>query len=159
MEVPKNIEKIIKERVRADLEPSDFLAYSKSGISFILGGGLSLALCGQFGMALTPLAGNINHQLHHSLGPLWCAVICGALFSIAPVIVLRALTSPMQFRALLRKKWLPQMVLIIFIGALLSHSGTFGFDFLLVFLWSIGALVVFRALGSFIDHSYRLSPS
>ena len=154
MQVSNHIEKKIKEHVHRDVSPSDGTAYRKSGIAFFFGGTLSLLLCGQFGMGLTSVASNINHTLHHSIGSLWCAAICGALFSIVPVLVLRVLSSPMQFRALLRKKWQPQLLWTVSIGVLLSYHGDFVFEFLAVIVWSTAAYAVFRSMGEAIDLGY-----
>lgn len=154
MELPKEIEEIIKQRVYDDLEPSDTTAYTKSAGSLFFGGTLSLFLCGQFGMSLTPLAGSFNHAIHHGIGPLWCAALCGGLFAILPVFILRILSSPVQFRALLRKKWQPQVFWIVSIGALLAYHGDFGFELLAVMIWSSAAFLIFRSLGAAIDFGY-----
>jgi len=154
VEVPKNIEENIKKMIYDDLDPSDMTSYTKSGAALFIGGALSLLLCGQFGMGLTPLAGSFSHTIHHGIGPLWCAAICGALFSIVPVFILRTLSRPLQFRALLRKKWQPQIIWTISIGTLLSYHGDFGFEFLAVVVWSMAAFVVFRSLGEVIDFGY-----
>lgn len=154
MQVPVNIEENIKKHVYRDISPSDGTAFRKVGIALLVGGVLSLFLCGQFGMGLTPVASRFNHAVHHSIGPLWCAAICGALFSIVPVLLLRMLSSPIQFRALLRRKWQPQLIWTISIGALLSYHGDFGFEFLAVVVWSITAYAVFRSMGEAIDYGY-----
>ena len=154
MQVPVNIEKNIKLYVYRDISPSDGTAYRKSGIALLVGGGLSLFLCGQFGMGLTPVASNFSHSIPHGVGPLGCAAICGALFSIIPVFILRLLSSPMQFRALLRTKWQPQVIWTVAIGALLSYHGDFGFEFVAVVVWVGAAYVVFRMMGEAIDYGY-----
>ena len=154
MQVPVNIEKNIKRHVYGDIDPSDGTAYGKSGIALLVGGALSLFLCGQFGMGLTPVATDFSHSIHHGIGPLACAAICGALFSIVPVLVLRLLASPIQFRALLRKKWQPQLIWTVAIGALLSYHGNFGFEFVAVVVWVGAAYAVFRFMGEAIDYGY-----
>lgn len=155
MQGHENIKKSILERVHRDLEPSDGTAYRKTGVALLVGGALSLFLCGQFGMGLTPVASSFSHSVHHGMGPFWCAALCGALFAIVPVLILRVLASPVQFRALLRKKWQPQILWTISIGALLSYHGAFGFELVAVVIWACAAYAVFRGLGELIDLGYE----
>ena len=154
MQVSLNTEKKIKGHVYGDLDPSDTTAYKKSGLALFVGGALSLFLCGQFGMGLTPVATEFSHSIHHGIGPLACAAICGALFAIVPAVVLRLLASPIQFRALIRKKWQPQLIWTVAIGVLLSYHGDFGFEFLAVVVWVGAAYGIFRVMGEVIDFGY-----
>jgi hypothetical protein len=93
------------ELIIADLDPTPLAAHTKIGLATVLGGLLSLAVCGQFGFGFTGLAHSVNHHLHEAMGPLRCAIICGAMYALFPVLILRILfCSPIQFRALMRNR-------------------------------------------------------
>lgn len=155
MQIPENIEKNIKSHVRSDLSPAPLVAFVKAGVALSAGGGLSLFLCGQFGIGLSNTASAFSHQVHHGVGPLACAAICGGLFALVPVVIMRLICRPLQFRALLRNSWQLQLLWTAAIGSLLSYHGNFGFEFTAVAVWVVTAYSAFRLLGEGLDFGFR----
>ena len=158
MQVSESTSVHIKREIHADLDPRNSVAVLKIGAALMLGGGGSLFLCGQFGLGLTEVAHEFNHRIHHTLGPLGCAALCGALFSVVPVVALRLLCRPIEFRALLRRKWPPEIFWLGVMGGLFTYHGRFGFEWLTFWVWSLAAVTVFRALGRWLDRGRLQSP-
>jgi len=103
--VREDIRKKIYGHVMADLDPPAIVVHGKIFLALAVGGSLSLLLCGQFGLAFTPFASALQSHLGDVMGLLGCAATCGLIFAVVPALVLRLLTSPMQFYVLTRKKW------------------------------------------------------
>lgn len=95
----------IYRKIMGDLDPHPLIVHAKLGSSIAVGGFLSLLLCGQFGLSLTPFAGAMHGQLMGLMGLVGCTVTCGLIFSFLPVLLLKVMSSPMQFYVLTRKKW------------------------------------------------------
>jgi len=159
-EVPKHVKDLIYGKVIGDLEPSWTVVLFKSGIALIPGGVLSMVFCGQFGLGLSPLAVTFNHHIHHSVGPVACAVICGLLFSFVPILVLRSLCTAIQFRVLLRRHLMPMVWFIAFAVIFASH-GEIGADVLYLLIWLFAAVGSFKVYGYLLDlvNKTRLSLS
>lgn len=150
-DIPKYIEKNIYNFVMADLEPKALTVYLKTGLAILLGGVTSMFFCGQFGVGITGFAQDLNQNIHHTMGSVGCAALCGSLFAILPVFVLRAVCSPMQFRAIIRKKWQAPAIWLGFFGAILAYHGEFQTEFVHFAAWLIGAYLLYRYLGLAID--------
>lgn len=104
IEVSKKVQDAIRAEVLKDLEPSPLRAHAKVAASLVLGGGISLALCGQFGVGLTPWAKDLHGAVMQLSTFVPCMVLCGVIFAVFPVVALRALCRPMEFRAIMRKR-------------------------------------------------------
>jgi hypothetical protein len=152
-EVPERIQEAIMSMVRQDLEPSFIATFLKTGVGVVFGGLISLLICGQFGLGMTPFAQDFNHTLHTQSGALVCAAICGSLFAVIPVLLLRLLCRPMQFRAIVRKSWLAPALWLGSFGALLSYHGEFGNAFVNFVAWSVSAYFVYLLIGRVLDRS------
>ena len=87
-EIPQQIEDNIKSMVLSDLEPSAAMTYTKTGVAMLTGGLVSMFFCGQFGIGFTEYSQQFNHILHHRVGDIGCAMICGATFAVLPLLVL-----------------------------------------------------------------------
>ena len=154
MQIPETIKEKILEHVLSDLLPSPMAVYGKTGISIIIGGIASMFCCAQFGVGFSSFAHFSYHGLHHGMGPIWCALICGTIFSLLPVIILRILTNSVQFRAIIRHKWQPQLIWLVLAAALLSFHGAIGFQILISAIWSGAAFVSYRLLGTAVDYCW-----
>ena len=102
--VPDYIKENIYQTVKGDLVPPTWMVHAKVGGSVAVGGALSLFLCGQMGLGLSPLANHVHGLLMHYGGPLGCTAVCGILFAIVPVLLLRIFSSKIQYHVLIRKK-------------------------------------------------------
>ena len=101
--VPAFLDQAIEDIVIRDLCPPDTIVHAKVGAAVTFGGLAALALCGQFGLGWTDFARALSHELHQHVGALPCATICGGLFAVLPVLLLRfLLCSRLQFRVLAR---------------------------------------------------------
>lgn len=145
-EIPKHVEASIFQRVQADLEPSSLVVYGKVGQAVTSGGLISLLLCGQFGVAGSQFAMQLNQYFHQS-GGLVCGVICGAFFALAPLAVLRLQCSAMQFHVILKKRYHAALVWFAFFGGALALNGNLGNEFSAVFAWFVAAMIVFESGG------------
>ena len=131
----------IRAHVGRDLEPSLVSVHARLAASFIGGLALSLVVCGQFGLAFSAPAAAFSHQLHHNMDAALCAVICGALFSLFPVAILRlGLTSPLGFRLILRRHLVAVVFWYVLVGGVLGTFGHHGNDIVSVSLWIVTAL-------------------
>ena len=155
-EAPEKLNSFIREHVVADLDPPIILVNLKVAVSCIVGGLLSLAICGQFGFALTISAQSLSSFMHENMHPVLCAVICGGLYAIFPVAILRLLlTNPLEFKAIMRFRTLTVLFWFFGLGGVLSFWGHHGNDLLSLILWTVGAIIVAHALAAV---SHRLLP-
>ncbi len=150
-EVPRHLTETILTRVRRDLDPSPLTVLLKTGVAIVLGGIASLFVCGQYGLGITGFAQNINLSFHHHTGSLACAVICGSLFAIIPVLVLRFMCSAIQFRVIIRKKWQAPVIWLASFGGMLAYHGEFGNEFVNFLAWTTAAYFIYLILGLLMD--------
>ena len=140
----------------ADLRPSKSIVIFKTGISVLVGGLITLLYCGQFGVAGTEYAHRFNHHLHMQ-NELFCAAVCGALFTIAPLIVLRAITNYHQFRVIINNKLYVPLLWIGAFGALLAYHGNLSGGIGYFFVWMAAAVAVFLFGAKLIKDFYKMS--
>lgn len=139
---PPNISDSIRAKVEKDLNPDPAVVHAKLGLACLGGGVLSLLVCGQFGIAFTPTAQNISHFIHQNMNPLVCAMICGVMYSLFPVVVMRVvLTSPLEFKAILNQYRITIAAWYIISGVSMASFGHHGNDFVSVLIWTIAAIV------------------
>ena len=143
-DVPQSLQNKIRHQILADFEPTLGVAFFKVGAAILAGGVLSLFVCGQFGIGFTPFALQMNHQFHGS-GAITCALICGALFAVVPLMVLRFLTSSIQFRVLLTRKYPVTLIWLAVVGGFLSYHGNVGTEYLAILGWYLAANLVLQA--------------
>lgn len=112
MEAKPNCEK----QARAPISIVNDLVVSKSRLGVVYGIGsvagylLTLAICAQRSIGLSPLAYE-TIKLFHGIPDPWCAMICGAIFGIAPFVASMSLLNRFQHRYLLfRMTWVPVLV-------------------------------------------------
>lgn len=139
--------------IKHDMDPSMRVLHTKIGASVLLGTALSLAICGQFGIGLTSFARNFNLRIHADMDPVTCAILCGMLFSIFPVFVLKFMTSSMQFRIIFTKKLKQVAMWILPIGVVMSQYGHHGKDLPGVSTWLISAMISFYLFAKIKDAS------
>lgn len=141
--VPNKASEIVVTHVMKDLNPSWEVVWLKVVLAAVIGGFLSLFVCGQFGLGMTTFAQNFNSHLHHHTHPYVCAVICGGLFAIFPVTILRLLLcSPLQFKAIIQRHWYVLLIGFGGIGGFLESQGHHGVDFVTFSFWVFAALFV-----------------
>lgn len=145
--VPDSIKEDIYRAVKSDMEPSRLVVHSKVGSAVAVGGGLSLFLCGQMGLGLSPLAHTVHHALMHHVGYLGCTILCGAIFAILPVFLLKMLSSKIQFLVILRQERLATLSWILSFGIFLELRNQPDDVLLILALWGIPALLSFYSLG------------
>lgn len=104
MTIPKYVENSIKAHVLADLQPSKWMVLLKATAASLLGGFLSLFFCGQFGISIGEWAFDFSQHLPMEMTPLNCALMCGVVFSVVPVFLMRfAFFNTLQFRAVIQR--------------------------------------------------------
>ena len=150
-ELSRRVRENIYANAMRDLRPSLVTLYFKSGLAVLLGGVLSLFVCGQFGMAMTPQAAALSHKLHSSMDVRVCAVVCGVTFALFPVLLLKLMCRELQFRAIVRRGYHAPLVWITGVGALMSYQGDHGREMFTFLLWCVAAWTAFELAGRGID--------
>lgn len=146
MQVSDKIRETIYRQVRADLCPSRTVVHAKVGAAVTVGGLLSLFLCGQLGLGLSTVANEVHHALMARVGFLGCTVTCGLLFAVVPVLVLRLVSSAMQFQVLFRKEWKAIVSWVVVFGAILAFQNDRSDPMWVLALWILAAVLSFKAL-------------
>lgn len=153
------VEHYVEATIIRDLVPPASVVHTKVGAAAIVGIVGSLLICGQFGLGLTEFARALSHDMHSSIGELPCALLCGALYAIFPVTILRVVfCSKHQFRFLVRRRWLYLLFWLVGVGATMALLGHHGTDARLVMGWSISAFIS-AVLLSRIAETLSWSPS
>lgn len=143
----------ILDTIQRDLKPSSAKVYTKTGLAVLVGGFLSLLVCGQFGFGMTALAHHTHTQLQDSFGSFICAAVCGFLFAAFPVMVLRLLCRAIEFRAILKVSRRAPLVWIFLAGGFLAYHGEHGWQMFEVSLWLVAAIGSFHLLADLIDRA------
>jgi len=153
----KDIRERITGHVMADLDPSWLVTHTKVAVAAVVGGLLSLLICGQFGFGFTQAGDGLNHTLHMALGPVPCAILCGFLFAIFPVLIMRLiLCHPLQFRAIMKRRRSAFVVWFGGFGAVMINFGHHGGDVVTFSAWILGAIVAANVLAQMM---YALIPT
>lgn len=146
-EPPSHIQEAITRNALRDLEPPLLAVELKLGLSALVGGFLSLVVCGQFGLGVTSWADALNHNLHAHAGPIPCALICGVLFAVFPIGILRfLLSSPLQFRVLMRHHQVSLLLWFAGLGGLLTLFGEHSQGIMEYTAWVIAAIAAANGL-------------
>ena len=145
--VPDYIKENIYQTVKRDLEPSRWVVHAKVATAVAVGGGSSLFLCGQMGLGLSPLAETVHGLLMHYGGFWGCTVVCGVLFAILPVVLLKILSSKLQYLVLLRHEWRAIFGWLMAFGCYLVFRNQQTEVTLTLVLWVTPAFMSFYALG------------
>ena len=116
VEVSEKTREKIFGYVRRDLQPTYWAVAWRVASSLAIGGFLSMIFCGQFGIGFSEMARHLNHAIHAHMGAVQCAIICGATFAIAPVLVLRGFCTGILFRKIIREYGMVQAALLVPIG-------------------------------------------
>ncbi len=139
--------------IKMDMNPPLLVLHTKLGASVILGAALSLGICGQFGLGLTDFARSFSLYVHTNMDPVKCAILCGMMFSIFPVAILKVMTSTMQFRVIFSKKLLDVSLWILTVGVIMAQYGHHGKDATGLSTWLISAIVSFYIFAKIKDVS------
>ncbi len=157
MHVPKALQERILSRIMRDLEPAWGATFGKIAAASLMGGMTSLFICGQFGLGLSGFADAFNQSLHHHTGDIACALICGILFAALPMAMLRfVFCSPIQFKAIMNKRWQAFVILFAILGTVLAAIGTHNTGILAVLAWLAGALLAAKLLAQLL---YATAPT
>lgn len=142
--------------IKSDINPSARVLHTKIGTAVLLGAVLSLGICGQFGIGLTGFARSFSLHVHATMHPVTCAILCGMLFSIFPVVILKFITSPMQFRMIFTRKLKEVAMWILPLGVFLAQQGHHGTAIPDVGTWLISAIASFYLFAKIKDMSQVL---
>lgn len=142
----EKIKENILKSVEKDLEPSFFRVTCYLLLSFGVGGAFSMFICGQFGIGLSSFALHMSHKLHSQMNPFLCAILCGGIFSIVPVFVLKLISHPLFFRVLVKKYYYLHGGCIFFFGLIVYSHSSIKLEFLFLVAWSLSAFLVFKIL-------------
>ena len=156
LDVSKKTSDAIYQHVAKDLKPGHLAVLWRIGASLLTGGLASLFFCGQFGIGFSAMAKGWNHMLHAHVGEIQCAIICGVAFAIAPVIVLRLISSALLFRTIIRNYSMTQAGLILISGLFMYVSGTFMNELINIGIWSLSAFISFKLIGLIFGELSRL---
>ena len=137
--------------VHRELNPSVMDVIWRLAFTLSFGGVLSLFFCGQFGIGFSSMAKGWNHLVHVHVGATQCAIICGGIFSVFPVLLLRLLTSGILFRKIIRHYGLIQGVMILVAGFTMYFGGSFMNELINIGVWSFSAFVSFKLVGFVVD--------
>lgn len=153
-QVPDHIREHIYRRVQRDLNPPWQVVHAKIGLSIGLGGLVTLFLCGQLGLGLSSLAMRVHHALMGVVGVFGCTFMCGVLFAVIPVAMLRAMSSGIQFQLLVRKKWQAIAGWTLAFGSIIAYQNNQSDAVWVVLVWSVAAVGSFELLARLL---HRLS--
>lgn len=149
---PEHLDRAIEEQVLRDLEPPASVVQAKVGTATIVGGVLSMLTCGQFGIGFTSFARAFSHNLHEHMGPLSCALICGLLYAIFPVSILRfALCTTLQFKSLVRRRQWSIAAWFGGVGVTLAAFGHHGTGLAPLTAWLASALLSTYVLSRLVE--------
>lgn len=126
-------------RLEADLvaSPPRLGATYASGAA--IGYLVSLAICAQSSIGLSPLAWKTAATLHAIPDP-WCAMVCGMAFGIAPSLAALLLLSRFQHRYLIQRMWW-LLVLVPILGSLVMAALSGERDLGWHLIWMAAAIV------------------
>lgn len=136
-------EAALRACVAKDLSPAALTVWTKSLVAVALGGGVSLLVCGQFGVEHAALAEQYNAWLHRTFGGQWCVVACATHFAVLPALFLRILAGGLQFRAVVKRHLHAPLGSLALAGISLSSVGGYAQGFLDLALWMAAALAAF----------------
>ena len=159
----KEADERIRTHVMQDLDPGVMTVLTKVGTAAAVGGLLSLLICGQFGVGISSLAEAFSATVHDSMGPLPCALICGTLYAVFPVAILRLLLcSPLQFKVIIHRRWSVVVLWLGGFGGVMAYFGHHGGDILTLSAWVIAALAatnIFARLFELVIPAWSLAES
>lgn len=146
------VEELVTDYVMRDLNPSWLAAHTKVAAAAVTGGFLSLLVCGQFGVGITPFATAFSDQVHSRMGSMTCAITCGTFFALFPVAVLRfVFCRPLQFKAIIRRRW-PTLVLWFGgLGGIMASMGHHGNHLPEFLAWVSAAILATNVLARAMD--------
>ena len=147
----KKTQEYIYSYVKNDLEPRQLDVALRIGVTLLLGGILSMFFCGQFGIGFSSLAKGWNHALHAHMGATQCAIVCGAIFSVVPVLFLRFVTNGVLFRKIIRHYTIIQAGMMFLSGSSMYLGGVVMNELINVSVWSISAFISFKIVGLIVD--------
>ena len=150
-DTPRQLKEFVAGKIISDLNPSMLTIYAKTGVAVVLGGGLSLFVCGQFGVSASHSAHHVHNHLIENVEGIACLLLCGALFAILPAVILRAISSPLQFRAITRKSFHAPLLWLISIGGFLAYQGEEGRGLLGFIAWCFAAWFAFELVSRFLE--------
>jgi hypothetical protein len=112
-EAPLDAAAPVPNRIEKDLVASRWKLSSTYIGGAALGYLISLMICAQCSIGLSPLAWKINSLIHTMPDP-WCPLLCGFIFGFSPTLVSFLYLSRFQHRYLIfRMGWLPALVPLI----------------------------------------------
>ena len=157
METPSPAtDQAIKKHIYRDLRPNPWTLHGKLAAAYAAGTLASLSVCTQFGLGLTPWS-KAMQMLLMELGQLGCIVACGFFFALFPLIALRVITPPLQFRVIWRQHSMALGGWFLLTELVLLGSAGFGAALLESLIWTASATATLW-VGAFVFDRYALPP-
>lgn len=150
---------LIYRHVQKDLNPSNLDVIWRLVVAISVGGIFSMLFCGQFGVGFSEMAKGWNHMIHVYMGAIQCVIICGTIFSVAPVFVLRLISSGILFRKIIRSYGLIHGSVIALAGVIMYFGGSIMNELVNISVWSLSAYLAFKLIALLVDEISRLSVS
>ncbi len=157
LDVSAKTQNAIRANVARDLAPSRVVVQAKVAGSLGVGGALSLTLCGQFGVGLTPWADELHGAVMSLSTFVPCMVLCGIIFAVLPVIALRLSCRPLEFRSIMRRRPFSIVGWLLGFELLLAWHSGFSVDGLGLAAWFAASLVTIGVFGRLLDRLGYLS--
>ena len=146
--INRELDENIERHVSKDLDPSWWSVMWRLLASFVTGGAVSLFFCSQFGIGFSEMAHHLPHKIHAKSGPIQCAIVCGLVFSVLPVAVLRLLSSGLLFRKILKDFGAILFIQVMLAGAFIYRFSSFMNEAINILAWTASAYISFRLVGS-----------
>jgi hypothetical protein len=150
VDAPAELAQRVRDQITEDMRPSYFTMYMKSGLAVLIGGVVSLLICGQFGFGITHAAQHFNDQLHEHVHDFASAFLSGAVFAFLSPFLLRLFCSPLQYRVIIRHLYIAP-IWFVGLGAILAHHGQMGFEVGHFALWCFATTATFKMLSMGLD--------
>lgn len=151
LEVSAETQAAIRAPVARDLEPSPARVQAKVFAGIALGSAVSLSLCGQFGVGFTPWAKELQSAVVDLSIFVPCMMLCGMIFALFPVAVLRLLCRPLEFRAIMRRRPFSLFGWLLGFEVLLAWHSGFRESAADLAIWFAASVATFWLLGRSID--------
>jgi hypothetical protein len=146
LEAPQAVQEAVRRHVLADLQPSRRVVLAKLGVAFGLGAVVAAAICNYWLMGGVEAATGQVFKVPTVAMSASCAVACGAVFAVVPLLALRFLTGALQFRAILKQSPMPQAGWLTAMTILFATHVPDPAGYAYLAIWAVTVALLFRGL-------------